>query len=493
MTPDQFLRLRELFEQAIDLAPSELPAWLDRHAGDDPEVRRELETLLRVHLQAGSFLSDDVASRLPDMMSDDEPPLRPGEVVGSYVIERELGRGGMGHVYLANDRDLNRKVAIKALAPRLVRDETQRERLRREARAGAGLTHPGICTIYKLEEKDGDLFIVSEYVEGRTLREEMSSGQKPDAARVLDTARQFVAALATAHEKNIMHRDLKPENVMRATSGQLKILDFGLARDAGLERLTMGLTQVGTMVGTPGYMAPEQLSGEMVDARADVFAYGVVMYEYASGRHPFQASTALEMMTNVMSKDAVPIAEQCPALPAALAAVIDRSIKKDRDRRYRSATEILAALERAELPARPVPSEKVAAWWRRHQVSAIGLYLVAATLSWQIKEWAHGFADLNFLVVASAATCAGMFRGFLLYGERINLTGFEFERKRARRMLLVTDAIIAIALALDGGLAFWVRQPLVGALTIALAIVIVFLRVIAEPATTDDAFERAKS
>lgn len=491
MTPTQFRRVRELFEQAVDVAPSGLAAWLDRHAGDDPEIRRELDTLLRVHLQAGSFLSDDVASRLPDIMGGDAG-LQPGDIVGSYAIEREIGRGGMGHVYLANDHDLGRKVAIKALAPRLVRDETQRERLRREARAAAGLTHPGICTIYRLLEHDGELFIVSEYVEGRTLREEISSGPRPDAARVVDTARQLAAALASAHEKNITHRDLKPENLMRATNGRLKILDFGLALETGVDSSTPRVTELGMIVGTPDYMAPEQLTGEPIDSRADVFAFGVVIYEYASGHHPFAAPKVRRADAQMMTNEVVPIAERCPELPATLAAVIDRSMQKSRDRRFRSAIDIVAALE-GEVPPLPASRVKVAAWWRRHQISAIGLYFVAAAASWQIKEWGHGLADLNFLVVASAATFAGMFRGFLLYSQRINPIGFEFERKRARRVLLVTDAIIGAALVLDGFVAWWVHRPLVGALTIALAVVIVFLRVIAEPSTTDAAFERVKS
>jgi serine/threonine protein kinase len=492
MTPSQFRRVRELFEQAAGITPSELADWLDRNAGDDPVVRLELEALLRVDAKAGAFLSNDVASRLPGIM-DDDAGLQPGDVIGSYVIEREIGRGGMGHVYLASDRDLARKVAIKALAPRLVRDENQRERLRREARAAAALTHPGICTIYTLAEKDGDLFIVSEYVEGRTLREEMSSGQKPDAARVLDTARQLAAALASAHEKNITHRDLKPENLMRTRSGLLKILDFGLAVDGGLDPSLPRMTQLGMLVGTPAYMAPEQIKGETVDARADVFAFGVVMYEYASGHHPFEASNVLEVVSHIMSKDALPIAERCPALPAALSAVIDRSMQKEPARRFRSAGELVSALDTDSPPALPVPRDKVAAWWRRHQVSAIGLYLVAATLSWQIKEWAHCYADLIFLVVAFTATVAGMFRGFLLFNERINPSGFAFERRRAKRMLLATDAVIAIALGFDGILSWIARQPLAGALTIALAVVILFLRLVAEPSTTDAAFERTGS
>jgi hypothetical protein len=223
-----------------------------------------------------------------------------------------------------------------------------------------------------------------------------------------------------------------------------------------------------------------------------VFAFGVLMTS-TSARHPFDAPIILGVAAHVMTKEAVPIAERCPALPAALAAVIDRSMQKDRERRFRSATEIQAALEHPDPQASPVPRDRVAAWWRRHQVSTIVLYLVAAILSWQIKEWAHGLADLNFLLVASAATVAGMFRGFLLYSERINPAGFAFERSRAKWMLLVTDAIIVIALVADGAIAWRVRQPLVGTLTIALAVVVAFLRLVAEPATTDAAFERARS
>ena len=493
MTPTQFRRMRDLFEQAVDVAPSELTAWLDLHAGDDREVRDELEALLRAQSQAGSFLPADVASRLPDVLSDD-PGLQPGDVIGSYVIEREIGRGGMGHVYLADDRDLGRKVAIKALAPRLVRDESQRERLRREARAAAGLAHPGICTIYRLEERDGDLFIVSEYVGGRTLRDEISSGPKPEPGVVLDTARQLAAALASAHANNITHRDLKPENLMRTPKGQLKILDFGLALDGALDRAVPRVTQPGMLVGTPGYMAPEQLNGEPVDARADVFAFGVVMYEYASGRHPFDAPSALGMAAHAITKDAAPIAEQCPALAPSLAAVIDRSMQKVPDRRFRSASEIVAALEGGGAPApRPVSRDEVAAWWRRHQLSAIALYIVAASLSWQIKEWAHGLSEMNFLLIAFAATVGGMFRGFLLFNERINPAGFAFERRRSKRILVVADAIIVIALAANGVIAFVARRPLVAAIAIALAVVIAFLKLVAEPTTTDAAFsERSR-
>ncbi len=452
-------------------------------------MRRELEILLRADSKAGSFLSVDLTARLPDLLADDAG-LRPGDVIGSYIIEREIGRGGMGHVYLAQDPQLNRKVAIKALAPRLVRDETHKERLRREARAAAGLKHPGICTVHTLEEKDGHLFIVSEYVEGRTLREEIESSQRPSARTVSDTARQLAEALASAHEKNITHRDLKPENLMRTFDGRMKILDFGLALDLGADAGQPRMTQLGMLIGTLGYMAPEQLNSEPVDARSDVFAFGVVMYEFASGQHPFEAPTAMGTAGRVLESQALPLSERCPALPRTLVTVIERSLQKAPDRRFQSAAEIVKALDAGQQPLEPVPAPvPIAAWWRRHQVSAILLYLVAAALSWQIKEWIHALANLNFLLISVAATVAGMFRGFLMFNERMNPAGFDFELRRAKYVLMAADLVISLALALDGLITFQTR-PLVSALTIAVAVVITFLLLVAEPSTTKAAFEQ---
>ena len=169
-----------------------------------------------------------MSERFPALLDDDEAAYAAGRVIGPYTIVRELGRGGMGRVYLASDARLGRNVALKAIAPRLIGDPAQRERLRREARAAAGLTHPGICTVYALEEYDGDLFIAAEYMDGRTLREEIAGGSRPLAADILRTARDIAAALASAHASGIVHRDLKPENVMRTSDGRVKILDFGL-------------------------------------------------------------------------------------------------------------------------------------------------------------------------------------------------------------------------------------------------------------------------
>ncbi|OFW27345.1 MAG: hypothetical protein A3H97_10890 [Acidobacteria bacterium RIFCSPLOWO2_02_FULL_65_29] len=489
LTAEQFRRVRDLFEQALDAQPTDLSAWLGERAPDDPQVLREAAALLNANSRAGSFLSDAVAGRVPDLLAEDGA-LVPGAKVGAYTIEREIGRGGMGHVYRARDERLGRTVALKALAPRLVRDESQRERLRREARAAAALTHPGICTIFALEEVNGDLFIVSEYVEGRTLREEIAAS-RPSASHVHETARELAAALASAHAKGITHRDLKPENVMRTADGRLKVLDFGLARFDRADQEPMAyVTQPGTLIGTPEYMAPEQLNGKVADPRTDVFAYGVLIYEYACGEHPFAASTPMGVAARVIEGDVVSIRERCPALSPSLVAVVDRSLEKSPADRFDSAADIVAALAREDPPL--PPRGAVATWWRRHQCALIALYLGASILGWQIKEWQHALAGPIFLLLGVAATVAGIFRGFLLFTEQMNPAGFEKERRRARPVTLGADLLIALALAADGALLYQSR-PLAAVLTIALGVGIALVGLVVEPATTTAAFQARRN
>jgi hypothetical protein len=485
VTPQQFQRVREIFEQAVDAEPSNLEAWLDRHGGDDPEVRAEVAALLNYNSRTGRFLAEPPVEPAADLLAD-AGALSPGTVIGPYTIEREIGRGGMGQVYLARDVRLGRTVALKALPPRITNDPAQKERLRREARAAAALSHPGICTVFALEERDGDLFIVSEYVEGHTLRHEIANGPPPSAAVLTETARELADALATAHAKGITHRDLKPENIMRAADRRLKILDFGLARfDSGsVDGPTWHVTEPGTLVGTPAYMAPEQLNGLPADARADVFAFGVVIYEYACGVHPFGASSPMGVAARVLESEIEPLDRRCPALAPALIQVIERCLCKAPADRFQSAAEIVAALERSTAaPGRHAVTD----WWRRHQAVVIGLYLLASMAGWLIKEWGHGLADTLFLLIGVAATGGGIFRGHLMFTERMNRAGFDQERRRVRPMTVGLDLLIAAALVADGVL-IAPRQPLVGVLTFALAIGIALQSLVLEPSTTNAAF-----
>jgi predicted Ser/Thr protein kinase len=486
MTPEQFAHVRRLFEEALEAGPANLGDWLQQRVPDDAQVRAEVAALLNYNSRVGSFLVEPVAGRVTDLL-EDEGALEPGSVIGTYTIEREIGRGGMGHVYLAKDSRLGRSVALKALPLSVTRDSAQRERLRREARAAAALTHPGICTVFALEELNGDLFIVTEYVEGRTLREEIASGRRPTGHEVQETARELAEALASAHAKGITHRDLKPENIMRTSSGRVKILDFGLARIESADGGATGLqvTQPGTLLGTPGYMAPEQLNGQPADARADVFAYGVVIYEYACGVHPFEAPSALGVAARVLQSDFVPVERRCATLSPSLVAVIERSLQKVPSDRFASAAEIVAALTQGAQR----PSSTVTVWWRRHQAIVVALYVLASIAAWFVKEWHHGLSDTMFLLVGVAATAGAIFRGHLMFTERMNPSAFQGEHRRARPVIVGIDLLIALVVAIDGVIAANGR-PLAATLILALAIGIALQSLVVEPATTSAAFKQ---
>jgi predicted Ser/Thr protein kinase len=484
MTPEQQRRVRDLFELAIDRDAATVGAWIAREAADDPAVQAEVLSLVDHHSRAGVFLAQPIVEQAGDLLIE-EAVFAPGSRVGAYAIVREVGRGGMGRVYLASDTRLGRTVALKALAPHLMRDPSQRERLRSEARAAAALTHPGICTVYALEEIDGDLFIASEFVDGHTLGEEIRAERRPSRDQLLRTARELASAVASAHAKGIVHRDLKPDNVMRGADGRLKILDFGLARiaaDEGRPRMT----QPGLLVGTPAYMAPEQINGLPVDARADVFALGVVLYEYACGAHPFAASTALATVARVLESDARSIASRAD-VPSHLAEAIGRCLHKAPGDRFGSAAELLGALGAADLDAAGI-APAPAAWWRIHQVVVAMLYIVAATLAWQIKEWVETPVTVSiFLGLGATATIGGVLRGHLVFTDVMNRRRLHTERRRTRRAITLLDLLVAVLLFADAALVAG-SGALPAVFALALAVGIALASIVLEPATTAAAF-----
>jgi serine/threonine protein kinase len=506
VTPEQRRRVRDLFEAALERAGE--ADWIAHQAADDPEVRDEVLSLVEHHSKAGDFLSKPIAEEVPDLLTDDDG-LAPGAIVGSYTIVRELGRGGMGRVYLATDARLGRTVALKALAPHLLRDPAQRERLRREARSAAALTHPGICTVYALDEVDGVLYLATEYVDGATLGDEIRSGDRPSAAEILRTARELAAALASAHAAGIVHRDLKPDNVMRTRDGRLKILDFGLARiiqdgaagaetlDARPEKISTVAkraspaagafaTRPGVVVGTPAYMAPEQINGQPADARVDIFALGVLLYEYSCGVHPFAAGTELATVGRVLGTDPAPLAARCPDVPAPLVAVIARCLRKSPAERFGSAIEVVGALD--IVGASDGVAIASATAWRVHQIVIIVLYIIASAWSWQIKAWIELPVTVGiFLALGALSTINGVLRGHLVFTELMNRSYLGAERRRARRATLGLDLLIGALLVVDGILLAGTRA-LPAVLTIALALGIVLAAIVLEPATTKAAF-----
>jgi predicted Ser/Thr protein kinase len=485
VTTSQQRRVRDLFESALDRDAPAAEQLVMREAADDPAVRDEVLSLLAHHSRAGAFLSQPAADAAPDLLDEDEA-LVPGAQIGSYTIVREIGRGGMGRVYLASDARLGRTVALKSLAPHLVQDPAQRERLRREARAAAALTHPGICTVYALEEIDGRLYIASEFVDGRALREEIASGPRPASRDVMATAQQLASALAAAHEVGIVHRDLKPDNVMRTRDGRVKILDFGLAR---LHRDADGsplVTQPGMIVGTPAYMAPEQINGGAVDARADVFAFGVLLYEYACGVHPFEGSTPLAVLARVLESDARPLGARCPDLPGGLAEVIGQCLKKSPSDRFGSAAELVGALKAVDGVGGSATPHAI--WWRTHQLAIVLLQVGSAALGWQIKEWMETPATVAvFLALGAAATIGGVLRGHLVFTEWFNRGSLTRERRRTRRAIRLIDLASAALLFVDA-VAIAAIRALPGVFALSAALGLALASLVLEPATTAAAF-----
>src|SRR5687767_3044042 len=484
MTPEQRRRARDLFEAALEHEPADVLRWLDDAAPDDSVVRAEVRSLLEHHSHAGSFLTQPVAEAVPHLL-EEEHTLEPGTVLGSYTVVREIGRGGMGRVYLASDGKLGRTVALKALAPQLTREPHHRDRLRREARAAALLTHPGICTVYALEELEGELYIATEFVEGHTLREEITEGKRPSLDTIVATAHDLASAVASAHAKGITHRDLKPENVMRTRDGRIKVLDFGLARiEPGPGGIAATLTGPlpGGIAGTPAYMSPEQIEGRTAGPGADVFAFGVLMYEWISGRHPFQAGSALATLARVLDSTPDPLASHAQ-VPMWLSEVIDRCLCKPVDERFSSASELLQAFDHpATVDRQP---RRSSTWWRTHQVVAIMLYTIASAHAWQIKEWFREPISLwVFVAMGIAGSVGGIIRGHLIFTDVMNRSHLMSELARTKRVRLFTDVLPALLLTIDA-LLLIDSKPLTAVLTIALATGIALAAVLMEPATTE--------
>jgi serine/threonine protein kinase/Tfp pilus assembly protein PilF len=275
--------------------------------------------------------------------------LSPGSSLGPYRITAELGHGGMGVVYTAQDPRLKRQVAIKLLPPDLTRDETAKQRFLQEAQAASALDHPNICTIFEINEtEDGQLYLVMAHYEGETLKERIERGALPVDDSV-DIATQVGRGLAEAHGAGIVHRDIKPANLLIATGGTVKILDFGLAKLAGAE----GVTQTGSVVGTVAYMSPEQARGEEVDHRTDIWSLGVVLHEMLSGQPPFRGDNLLTL-SHAIQQEPPPVLAGDSSSPSS---VVVRSLDKSQSQRYQAVTDLLAELQGARAPGTQATSQ----------------------------------------------------------------------------------------------------------------------------------------
>src|SRR5262245_56074760 len=360
MSPEQWQKIHELFEAALELPVEDRAAFLAHACPGDEETQGRVEAMLAADARNDLLMDRPLRQAVdiisPSSSSRDNSQSYSGEMVGVYRLIKELGRGGMGTVYLAFDTRLGRRAALKLLPSRLVNNPERVRRFQREARLVSALNHPNIITIYDFGRENGRYYIVSEFVEGRTLRSFVGS---PDVSlnRILDQVAQVASALEAAHAAGVVHRDIKPENIMVRPDGYAKVLDFGLAKltepeSGGDEAKTdvswMSLdfeTRTGMVLGTINYMSPEQARGQKVDGRSDLFSLGVVLYELITGHRPFGGKTWHHTIVAITDAEPPPIASDTQGAPAALQEIINRALSKNREQRYQTARALLADLE----------------------------------------------------------------------------------------------------------------------------------------------------
>jgi serine/threonine protein kinase len=407
MTPERWTQVKQAVAEALARAPGERTAHLATIGIADPDLGREVADLLTHH-------ADDTFLERSAVPEDASPEPALGAMFGPYQIQSLLGRGGMGLVFLAQDRVLDRPVALKFLSAALQRQEESRRRFLREARAAAALDHPYICKIYQTGEEDGCPFIAMEYVRGDTLRRRLDTS--PLAVKdVLHVAVEVAEALETAHAAQIVHRDLKPSNIMLTTGGHAKVLDFGLAKrlsETGslYSETRAELTDARTVQGTVAYMSPEQVRANDVDIRSDIFSLGVVLYECLSGTNPFRAGSSLETAWQILHHTPPSPGETRSEVAAALDRIVERMLAKAPADRYQSAhdlrTELVGVRDlpdrdrlRDEAPRRFIPSPLLLT--RRRALTALGTIATAivGAAGWWATRTSPGAASLSLAVL----------------------------------------------------------------------------------------------
>ena len=364
MNIERWLRVEELCHRALEIADSLRAEFVQSACGDDDELRREVESLLAQEEKAEHFIESpalEVVGRLvaSEAGITDSGTQLIGSTVSHYHVIEKLGGGGMGIVYKAEDTRLHRFVALKFLPDSVAKDSQSLSRFQREAQSASALNHPNICTIYDVGEYQGRPFIAMELLEGSTLRSQISGGALP-LEGMLDVAVQLTAGLGAAHQKGIIHRDIKPANIFVTQEGHAKILDFGIASKLrwndpvgpsvtlSLATLREQLTNPGAVMGTLGYMSPEQAKGEKTDVRTDLFSLGAVLYEMVTGRAPFNANTAALIYDSILHGHPPKPTTLNRSLPPEIDRIVSKLLQKDRQLRYQTAADLLSDLQRLE-------------------------------------------------------------------------------------------------------------------------------------------------
>jgi serine/threonine protein kinase/Tfp pilus assembly protein PilF len=407
MRPERWLAIEELFHSACTLPDAQRESFLHQECKGDESLRLEIETLLKHSTTPQSVLERPAIAIMAKAVASEEgwpgAPFLEGRTISHYRILEAIGKGGMGVVYKAEDLRLGRYVALKLLPQFLASDPDALQRFEREARAASALNHPNICTVFEIDESENLHFIAIELIAGETLKNRIARGPV-EIPETLDIVVEICSALEAAHSVGIIHRDIKPSNIVLTAQGHAKLLDFGVAkrvdpRSAGqadhlmpvpATAFELRLTSPGAVLGTVAYMSPEQASGQEVDVRSDIFSLGAVLYEMATGKHPFPGIDAGEVLRAIQFQSPPSIKEVNSAVPFQLIRITAKAMEKDRSRRYQA-----AAAMRADLQLLRDSLEKRAGW--RKTVFTVMLSTVllvtAGSASWRVprvREWISG-------------------------------------------------------------------------------------------------------
>jgi serine/threonine-protein kinase len=354
MSDTNWYKVREIFDLALRRQPDERRRFLNEVCGDDETLLTEVESLLSSHDSAESFMETPAVARVADVIETNTKKLETGKCFGHYEIINQIGAGGMGEVYLAKDKKLDRNVAVKILNEEFSQDASNLNRFIREAKATSRLNHPNILVVHEIGQQENTNYIVSEFINGKTLREVIKE-KRLKLSEVLDISIPIADALCTAHSSNIIHRDIKPENIMVRPDGVVKVLDFGLAKvvqqkdrsNFGLEESTVQLSHTAkdVIMGTVSYMSPEQARAQRVDARTDIFSFGIMLYEMLTGQQPFTGETFSHTIVAILEKEPPPLSQFISSFPPEIERIIKNCLAKKADKRYSMAKSLLDDLK----------------------------------------------------------------------------------------------------------------------------------------------------
>lgn len=364
MTPEKWKKVKDILSKILSLPVGERPGFLNSACAGDEELKTEVEHLLASYDETDSFLENSAVAEVADVFNDRKfaakteiSVFQAGHLLNErYEIIRQLGKGGMGEVFLAEDTKIKRQVSLKVLHSNIASNKERLRRFHQEAKAVSALNHPHIMTIYEFDRTSDEIqFIVGEFIDGKTLNDYRNQ-TKLNIGEVLEIAIQVASALSAAHEVGIVHRDIKPENIMIRRDGYIKVLDFGLAKlikqssptgsDSEAPTIELNTTNPGTIMGTAAYMSPEQSRGAQIDHRTDLWSLGVVVYEMLTGEKPFPGDTPADILASVIYKEPLPVSSCLENVPAELEWIISKTLSKKPEGRYQTANELRADFEK---------------------------------------------------------------------------------------------------------------------------------------------------